>query len=179
MRVRKTWVAVFAQIDLKDATIFIIDGSTPTPNELEVKIGEGNLTYSEKKNIEYTLNRGLLDEVREGDEVPVEVSMDYVWDYLRGSSASGAAPTVEEALKNIGNAAAWVSSDSDACRPYAVDIKVIYAPTPYSCGDKETITLQDYRYESLDHDLRAGTVSTSGKCNVTQATVVREAQSSV
>lgn len=174
----KAWISVFAQIDLKYATLKLVDGTTPTANELEITIGEGNLTYTEAKNIEYTLDRGTLDEVREGDQVPVDVSIDFVWEYLRGSSASGAVPTVEEALKNIGNAADWVSTDSDACRPYAVDIVVTYAPVPTTCGDKEVITLPDFRYESLDHDLRAGTVSVSGKCNVTQATVVRSAQSS-
>jgi len=170
---RKVWVPVFAQIDLKFATIKFKDGGS---EEIEVTIGEGNLTYTEAKNIEYTLDRGLLDEVREGDQIPIDVTIDFVWEYLRGSLTSTSVPTVEEALKNIGNASAWVSTDSDACRPYALDIEVIYAPVPTNCGDKETITLPDFRYESLDHDLRAGTVSVSGKCNVTQATVVREAQ---
>ena len=168
------WVPVFAQIDLKDATIKIKDGTPGTPNELEIKIGEGNLTYTERRNMEYTLDRGILDEVREGDEVPIEVRTDFIWDYLRGSSPT---PSVEEAIKNIGLASAWVSTDSDACRPYAVDLEITYAPTPYNCGDQEVITLPDFRYEQLDHDLRAGTVSMSGQCNVTQATVVRSAQS--
>jgi len=176
-KMRSKWVSVFAQIDLKYVTIKLVDGTTPTPNELEITIGEGNLTYTEARNIEYTLDRGNLDEVREGDQGPVDVSIDLVWEYLRGSSASGALPTVEEAFKKIGNAAAWVSTDTDTCRPYAVDLVVTYAPVPASCGDKEVITLPDFRYESLDHDLRAGTVSVSGKCNVTRASVVRSAQS--
>jgi len=171
----KVWVPVFAQIDLKDCTITLKDGGSET---LDVKIGEGNLTYSESRNIQYTLDRGKLDEVRNGDEVPVDVKLDFTWEYLRGSSTSGGTPSVEEALKKIGNAVSWVSSDSDACRPYAVDIVVVYAPTPASCGDKETITLADFRYEKLDHDMKAGTVSVTGKCNITQANVVREAQTS-
>ena len=173
----KVWVPVFAQIDLKDCIIKIKDGTSPTANELEVKIGEGNLTYSESRNIQYTLNRGLLDEVREGDQVPVDVRLDFTWDYLR--SNGGVIPTVEEALKKIGNAASWVSSDLDACRPYAVDLEVTNAPSPAACGDKEVITLADFRHEKLDHDLKAGTVSVTGKCNVTQASVVRSAQASV
>ena len=176
-RMNKPWMSVFAQIDLKYATITMSDGDSPA-NTLEITIGEGNLSYTEAKNIEYTLDRGNLDEVREGDQVPVDVTIDFVWEYLRGSAVSGAVPTVEEALKNIGNAADWVSTDTDACRPYAIDLIVTYAPVPSSCGDQEVITLPDFRYESLDHDLRAGTVSVSGKCNVTQATVVRTAQSS-
>ena len=172
----KTWVPVFAQIDLKNCTIKVKDGAS---NELEVKIGEGNLTYSESRNIQYTLDRGKLDEVREGDEVPMDVTMGFTWEYLRGSpSSSGAIPSIEEALKKIGNAADWVSSDADACRPYAVDLEVVNAPTPAICGDKETITLSDFRWEKLDHDMKAGTVSVTGKCNVTQAAVVRAAQAS-
>jgi len=170
------WVSVFAQIDLKNAYIKINDGSG-TPKSLTVKIGEGNLTYSEKRTIEYTLDRGRLDEVREGDEVPVDVSLDFLWDYIKASSGSGT-PTVEEAMKKTGEASDWISTDEDQCRPYAVDIVVEYFPTPWDCGDSEIITLSDYRYESLDHDLRAGTIATSGRCNVTQATVVRATQSS-
>lgn len=169
------WALVYAQIDLKNATFKIKDGSS-TPNEITVTIGEGNLTWSEKKNIQYTLDRGVLDEVKEGDQVPVDVSFSFTWEYIKGAS-SGATPTVEDALKNTGAAADWTSSDADACRPYAVDLEITYAPTPASCGDMETITLSDFRYESLDHDLRAGTVSCSGKCNITAPTVVREAQS--
>ena len=99
-----------------------------------------------------------------------------MWDYLKGSTGSGS-PTVEDALKNRGEASAWVSSDADACRPYAVDLEITYTPTPASCGDQEVITLSDFRYEGLDHDLRAGTVAVTGRCNVTAATSVRSAQS--
>jgi len=165
-----------AQIDLKQATVTIKDGAAHT---LEIRIGEGNLNYTETKNMEYKLNRGLLDEVREGDEAPIDVTFDFVWDYLRGPSSvsgSGGTPTIEDALKQVGAAAAWTSSDSDACRPYAVDLVILYTPD-CSTGDQEEITLPDYRFESLAHDLSAGTVASSGKCNATNAIVVRAAQS--
>lgn len=164
-----------AQIDLKQATLTIRDGTTPTPNELEVRIGEGNLTYTEAKNMEYKLNRGKLDEVREGDEVPVAVSFDFVWDYIKGSSDSGAVATIEDALKKKNNASTWLSSDSDQCRPYAVDLVILYTPD-CSTGDKEEIVLSDFRFESLAHDLGAGTIACSGNCNVTEAETTREAQ---
>ena len=176
--VANSWSPVFAQIDLKNAFIYLIDGTTPTANEIEIKIGEGNLTYSERKTVEYTLDRGLLDEVREGDEVPVEVRLDVVWEYIRGALNTGAPPSFEDALKNIGNASAWVSSDPDACRPFALDLQVRYFPQPISCGDQEYITISDLRYEQLDHDLRAGTISMTGRANVTAATAVRSARSS-
>jgi len=171
------WTPVFGQISLRNATINIKDGAE---NSISVTIGEGNLTYTERKTIEYTLDRGVIDEVREGDDVPIEVRLDFTWTYLRGpssaSTAVGGTPTVEDALKQVGAAASWTSSDSDTCRPYAVDLEIINAPSPTACGDKETITLPDFRYEDLDHDLRAGTVAVTGRCNTKVATIVRAAQ---
>lgn len=165
------------KIDLKDCTFKIKDGGS---NELEIKIGEGTLTFSEKKNMEYTRDRGVLDDVREGDEEPMDVSFEFVWTYLKGPSSastiSGGTPTIEDALKQRGAATSWTSSDADTCRPYSVDLEIEHAPTPSNCGDKETITLPDFRWESLDHDFRAGTVSCSGKCNAKEATIVRDAQ---
>lgn len=172
--VAKVWYSAYAQIDLKRAIIKIKDGDSPQ-NWLEVKIGEGNLSYTESRNMEYTLDRGMLDEVREGDQIPVDVTMDFIWEYLRGSSGT---PTVEDALKNRGEASDWVSSDTDACRPYAVDIEITYSPSPVTCGDMEIILLQDFRYEGLDHDLSGGSVSVTGRCNVTEATVTRQTNSS-
>jgi hypothetical protein len=140
-------------------------------HQLEVNIGEGNCSYNEKRTIEYKKNRGKLGNVRQGDEDPVEVKIDAWWEFLR--SVSGAVtPTIEEALKNIGPAASWVSSDSDLCRPYAVDIVILYVP-PCSTEQKEKITLIDYRYETLEHDPKTGMLTTSGKCNVVEASVVR------
>ena len=168
-------IAVLAKINLKDAYIKLFDGAT-SANVLIVKIGEGNLTYSEKRNMEYSLDRGNLDDVREGDDVPMDVSMDFVWEYILGNTADGG--SVEDFLKQRGQFASNVSTDSDACRPYAVDVVVEYMPDPFDCGDKETITLPDFRYEELAHDISAGSVSCTGRCNATGASVARVAQSS-
>lgn len=173
----EVFTPTYAQIDLKNATITIKDGGVGSlQNSIEVTIGEGNLTYTERKNIDYTLDRGNLDEVREGDQVPVDVSIDAIWEYITGGSASGATPTIEDALKNRGPASGWISSDSDACRPFAVDLEIEYLPTPSTCGDKEIIIIPDFRYEEIAHDLRAGTFAISGRANVVEATAVRSAQ---
>ena len=166
-----------AQIDFKEATILIKDGGAGSAQQsLEVKIGEGNFQYTEQRTIEYTLDRGLLDEVREGDEVPVDVTLDAIWDYISGGTATGAVPTVEDALKRRGPAAAWVSTDADSCRPYAVDLCIDYQPDCSASSvtqPDELITISDFRYEQIDHDLRAGTLSITGRANVTEATAVR------
>ena len=169
------WYAVHAQIQLRNCTMRIRDGSSPAKT-LDVKIGDGNLTYDEKRTIEYTRDRGILDEVREGDDEPMDISLDMQWEYLRGASPT---PSVEEAIKGIGLAvsAGWASSDDDACRPYAVDLVIINQPTPSTCGDQETIVLPDFRWETMNHDPRTGTISCTGKCNATEATVSRQTNS--
>jgi len=160
-------------IDLKQCTLTIQDG-TGTPLSITVKIGEGNLTYTEAQAREYILDRGQLSNVRNGDDTPLEVSFDFVWEYITASS--GGTETVEDALKQVGEASSCVSTDTDECNPYAVDLIFEFTPTPSTCGDKETITFPDFRWESLEHDAQAGQISVSGKCNVTSPTVVRAAQ---
>jgi len=170
-------IAVLAKVNLKDAYIKLSDGAS-SASTLTIKIGEGNLTYSEKLTMEYTLDRGNLDDVREGDDVPMDVSLDFVWEYLIGSGSTGAAGSVEDFLKRQNAYSGNTSTDLDACRPYAVDVVIEYMPNPYNCGDKETITLPDFRYEDLSHDLSAGSISCTGRCNAKAASVVRAAQSS-
>lgn len=157
-----------AQVNIKNCTIKFKDG---TSNTLTLKVGEGTLTWSEKRNIQFLKDRGLLDTVREGDKVPVEVNIDLQWVYL-SSQSSDTVPTPEEVLKQTGEASAWVTSDADTCKPYAIDIEIFDDVT---CGgtEDETITLSDFRYESIAHDLRAGTLKVSGKCNISEATVAR------
>jgi hypothetical protein len=167
-----------ASIDLKNTTMYIKDGTSPTPLQIEIKIGEGDLTWTETVNREYMLDRGNLDDVRNGDQVPMDVRFDLKYEYIQAPSGSSAVPTVSEALKRIGAAAAWVSTDSDACRPFAVDIVVLHQPTPSNCGDQEEVTLPDFRYESLEHSIRNATISCTGKCNAVQPSVVRQAQGS-
>ncbi len=140
------------------------------PHSLQVRIGEGNLQWAEKRPITYTKDRGRLDTVKLGDQDPVEVKLDATWVFLKASS--GQTPTIEDALKRRGEAASWVSSSSDLCEPYAVDIRVVYTP-PCTTDLPETYVLNDFRYEDLGHDLKQGQISISGKCNITEATVTR------
>lgn len=159
-----------AQIDLKNCVIRISDRAGKF---IDVKIGEGNLTYSEKRNVQYTLNKGNLDEVRLGDQVPMDVSLDAVWEYVSGGVSSAGAASIRDALKQEGAAATWLSTDLDSCRPYAVDLTIIY--TPNCDGDSEEVLLADFRVEELNFDLKAGTIAATGKCNAVESSVTREA----
>lgn len=144
---------------------------TGGPNTLEVKLGDGNFTHSEKKNMEYVKDKGLLDTVREGDQEPVDIKFDFTWEFLKAVTSSGT-PTVEDVLKHSGEAASWVTSSDDPCEPFAIDLEIEYAPI---CDgvDPEYIRFNDFRYEELSHDMRQGQVSASGKANITQPQITR------
>lgn len=166
---------VMAQFDLKNAIVRFIDGAVGTgkPNKLAIKIGEGNLTFNEKKMREYTLDRGKLYGVKDGNETPMEVSFDFIWETLKSNTTTVITPI--DALKRRVGAAAWVSSDSDLCNPYALDMQIWYDP---NCVTEriEEIVLPDFRYESLDYDTKSAIIKSSGKCNATEASITRYAQ---
>jgi len=140
------------------------------PHQIEVRIGEGNFTYDKKRSRQYKKNRGRLDVVRDGDEEQLDITFDFVWDHIIGTS--GDPVNVEEALDGIGNASSWVSSATESCEPYAVDLIILYKPICTS-EDWEQIVFEDFRYESLNHNLKEGTVACKGSCNRTTPTITR------
>lgn len=140
---------------------------------VEAKLGDGNLTHTENRNMEYRLDKGELDTVREGDDVPMDVSLDAVWEFLR--AATGDEPSLEDALKARGEASDWeTTATDDPCAPYAVDIEIEHDPP---CDDvaREFILLPDFRWESFEHNASDAQLSISGKCNSKEAVVTRVA----
>lgn len=141
---------------------------------IRMKIGDGNITWSETKNREYKLDRGLISEVRNGDEAPMDVSFQIMYTELTASDPMTDPPTPEDVLKRRGAAEDWESSDNvddeASCRPYAVNIEVIHSP-PCTDLKKEKVILPYFRYEKLDHDPKGGMISCTGKCNATEAII--------
>lgn len=151
------------------------DGGAITflPQELAIKIGDGNLTYTEQSEYNYDLDRGALDTVRSGDEVPMEVALNFVYEWM--TTGTGEAVTPMDAIKRKGGAAEWVSSSADPCEPYCIDIEVVYTPI---CGgaEIETSLFPDFRSESREVDFGEAAVSVSGRCNATEPTITRTPQ---
>lgn len=149
-----------------------LDGDTVTfiSQQIEVKLGDGNLTYTENKEYEYELDRGNLDAVREGDEQPMDVTLDFVYEFV--TTGTGETITPVDALKGKGGAAEWVSSSADPCEPYAVDIEVEHVP-PCGGADTETTLFPDFRHDTLEFDLDDASISATGRCNATEPTVTR------
>lgn len=151
-------------IDLKDTTIYLRDRET---NWVEVRVGEGNLTYSERRNIDLDKDRGKLARLREGEQEPLDVSFQFLWEYLRSDGAEP--PTLEEALKKQGPAASWVSAATDplsegvdASAPYSVHIQIV-RDSP--CGLLEQTVLVEFNWTELAHDSKNGTIDCKGLCN--------------
>jgi hypothetical protein len=147
------WHPVYASVDLKDATV--------TVNGVTIKVGEGNITWTEHNPMTYVLDRGELDDVKKGDEQPVDVKLDAMWEIMTSTGVAN----LEDAIKGTGTDS--TSSDPDTCRPFACDIVVALAP---DCGSNMNYTLADFRWETMDHDLKAATISTTGKCNIKEVT---------
>ena len=155
-------------------------GATGTPaaadvitfiaQQIEVKIGEGNVTWSESKEYEYLLDRGDLDTVKEGDEQPLEVSLEFVYEHITTGTSEDITPV--DALKRGGEATEWVSSATDQCEPYAIDM-VIRHCVPCGTDEDEIVSFTDFRYESLEFDLGEATIAVSGRCNVSEAGTAR------
>jgi hypothetical protein len=137
---------------------------------IEIKVGEGNLTWTEAKEYEYLRERGDLDTVKEADEQPVEMSMEFVYDYIK--TQSGQDITAVDALKNQGEASEWVSTSDDLCEPYCIDILAKHC-VPCGTDEDEDVNFVEFRYESLDFDMGEATIAVSGRCNVSEPTVTR------
>lgn len=140
------------------------------PNQIEVKVGEGNLTYTESKEYTYDLDRGDLDTVREGNEVPMELNLECVYEHI--TTGTGENVSVVDALKGKGGAAEWVSSSDDLCEPYCVDVEIEHE-VPCGTSEDETTLFPEFRHDSLEVDLSAATIACTGRCNASEPVVTR------
>jgi hypothetical protein len=140
------------------------------PQLISIKLGEGDVKWTEKNEFTYDLDRGNLDGVRKANEIPMDVSFNFIFDHVM--SASGEAITPMEAIKGTGAASEWVTSATDKCEPYAVDIIVIDTP-PCAPSNRETITFPDFRSESREPSFKDAAISISGRCNAQEPIVTR------
>jgi hypothetical protein len=56
-------------------------------NQIEIKVGDGDLKYTEKNEYTYDLDRGDLDTVREGNQVPMDLVLDFVYEHITTGTA--------------------------------------------------------------------------------------------
>lgn len=151
-----------------------VDGDPITflPQRLEIKIGEGDLSWSETRELIYDRDRDRLDTVRLGQEQPVSVDLAFTFEYV--TTQSGQAITPADAVKNVGGAVEWISSSSDACEPYAVDIYVVH-DVPCGTDHDQDFLFPDFRWESLEYSMQDATIAVTGQCNATEVITTRGA----
>jgi hypothetical protein len=162
------------QKDLKNATIKIVDGDA-TPETLNIRMGQGNLTWSESYPREYLPERGIVADgtVRDADQEPLELTIQGTWEFVKSTGTEPVTPY--EALNRVGAASTWVSTGVDPCEPYAVDVE---AHCGLNCTGTTTtlgelIIFPEFRVESVNFDMQAGTIEFSGKCKAVRPTVTR------
>ena len=148
------------------------DVVTFLPQQIEIKVGDGNITYTEHRSYEYMLDRGDLDTVREGDQVPLDVRLECTYEHIVTGTSETITPV--DALKGVEGAVEWVSASTDLCEPYAIDIEIEHVPP---CGDTQTETtlFPDFRADTKEVNLKDATISLTGKCNAIEPAVSRGA----
>jgi len=140
------------------------------PQRIEIAIGDGDLSWTEARDLIYDLDRDTLDTVRLGEDQPLEVELAFTFEYV--TTQSGQAITPVDALKRINEATEWVSSSSDLCEPYAVDIYAVHC-VPCGTDQDQDFLFEDFRYESLEYSVQDASIAVSGRCNVTDVTTTR------
>lgn len=165
-----TWMLTFTPA--LDGGDLAVNGDTITflPQQIDIKIGDGDIKYTEADNFTYDLDRGELDTVRKGNDAPLEVSLNFVYEHITTGTSETIAPM--DALKRINGASAWVSSAEDKCEPYAVDLVVIHTP-PCGTSEPETTVFTDFRSEKREVGFKDANIAVSGKCNTVEPSVTR------
>jgi len=132
------------------------------PQELNIKIGDGDLRYTERDEFNYDLDRGELDTVRRADDVPMEVVSNFVYENITTGTGEDIAPM--DAIKRKGSASEWVSAAADQCEPYAVDFLVKHTP-PCGTSEKEFTLFPDFRSEQREVNFKESNIQITGRCN--------------
>ena len=165
----KTWQLTFTPAFLTADLPSDDDVISFLPQQLTIKIGEGNITYTEHREYQYLLDKGDLDTVREGNSVPMDVKLDCVYEHITTGTSEAISPM--DALKQAGGASGWVTT-GPPCEPYAIDLVVDHEP---HCGgeDGETTVFPDFRADGKEINFKDATITVSGKCNVVEPIVTR------
>lgn len=139
---------------------------------LNIKVGDGNVTWDEITNYEYEQDRGDIDSVVLGDDEPLAVNLDMVYEYVTAVTGSGV-PTPEDVLKRRGEAADWLSTGADPCELFCVDMEVDHVPP--CAQEHELTTFREFRWDSVSHDFGQASLAVRARCNVIEPEQIRRA----
>jgi hypothetical protein len=154
-----------ALIDLRNAVMLLTGGSGDA--YVEIKIGQGNLTYNERRQIDEVKSRGKLDTIRENEDETMQVAFSFMWEIIKSEGTED--KTIEDALKGR---AGLTSASGDPNAPFCVNIQITHDP---SCpGVKsEIIILPQFHYTELAHSIQDATIACNGICNAREPIITR------
>lgn len=138
-----------------------------------LKIGNGTVDFTQALDVQYTLDRGNLDTVKTGEDVPMEVSVDLTFEFFTGDKTDSN-PSPVDALTQSGPASSWTSTDDDplGCSPYSVDLEVEFNE---SCAAqlREFYVFQVFYWDDLNPTYKDGKITFKGKCNTIAPAIYR------
>lgn len=80
-------------LSFRDGLLTLVDGTTPTPVSLVVLDAEGDLSVKVAREFTEVFRRGMLDEIKRGDTVPIEWSTSFKFRGVEGvPTASSTSP---------------------------------------------------------------------------------------
>lgn len=193
-------------ISLRNCTLFVrrtTEANAPPANLnqgdfLIVKFGEGNFTYNLTRNFNYEMDRGRLDDVRRGDETPIDITIGGKYEYVQSVpvATGDASPlldayhnqlTLQEAFRGKMfdgvTTHPWVAAGIEreawlVCTPYCVALE-LHSDLRRECPDVDTpgeaSLFRFFRAESVEQDTSAGTVSITGRANILRPLVLNPA----
>lgn len=130
--------------NLRHGKIIISDGS-PNPKKFIIPIDEGNLTYTEKDPTFIVMNRGKIDSRNQGDETPLDLGFGIKFQQFSYENANNGI-SVRDALKGVGGASDWVSTDE--CGPFSVNIEYKLVNPCYP-SQYEDLTFKNFHADEL------------------------------
>lgn len=148
-------------INVRDCKFYIVDGTSPTPNKVEIDLLDGQFEYTERYNYTPIRKRNRLDAFRRDAEEAMSVNFTIFFQFM--SAMDGDPPTFREMLLKEGEASAWVSTNSDVCAPYCVDLIIEQDVTCTDIED-ETITFPRFHVTELPVNVGEGQIRVSGLC---------------
>ena len=190
------------KIDLKNVNLLVLRRSNLAAEPMShltgmvVKFGEGTFTWNLRDTITYELDRGRLEDVRRGDEVPIDISFTGKYEYIQQFGANPLGTdylSLFEALDGTlanGDPSPWQDAGTPPtqgpeiepwleCAPYCVALELhndLRRECPNLTGNfLEAVLFRYFRVESHTMDVKAGTIAVAGKCNITDPLVQRVA----
>lgn len=161
--------------NLRDGVVTLMDGTTPTPNSLQLVLDEGDLSMTEEQQLIEVYRRGKASHRRLGDETLIKVSFSAKYTNGYENTALTGTPTMVDALRKRNLASAWVSVEDAAAGALTVagptGSEVYSTNVKFEINDatgsaKETFTLKGFHADTvtLEEGDEYNTISVEGTC---------------